>query len=246
MLLGDLLNKLDQDQEYLPLKSLILNTIELSNIKNEVMHINNFKGIPKHLQSLSIDTFINTLNSYFDLYPTSSLNDLLNYLSLADKQERGLSQDTGLINDEAVQLITIHSAKGLEWDIVCAVSNTLSQYFSDGRREVRKTKGGGLLDDYDNYLPPPEENWLKSASKVPEQLILDNKNKQTIDLANIKSLADYDNQIGDYEDNNSKNELEQRRKLAYVSFTRAKTHLLITASLYIREKTTPTLPTPFF
>ncbi|GIG58269.1 ATP-dependent DNA helicase [Longispora fulva] len=58
------------------------------------------------------------------------LGAFLSYLDAAAREERGLEQGPAQVADNAVQLVTVHSAKGLEWDVV-AVAGLNDGLFPD-------------------------------------------------------------------------------------------------------------------
>src|SRR5262249_2630091 len=47
-----------------------------------------------------------------------TLSALLAYLAAAEEEERGLEPGEVEVVDGAVQILTVHAAKGLEWDVV--------------------------------------------------------------------------------------------------------------------------------
>ncbi|MEV6526779.1 UvrD-helicase domain-containing protein [Longispora sp. NPDC051575] len=60
----------------------------------------------------------------------TGLGAFLSYLDAAAREERGLEQGPAQVADNAVQLVTVHSAKGLEWDVV-AVAGLNDGLFPD-------------------------------------------------------------------------------------------------------------------
>ncbi len=71
--------------------------------------------------------------------------DLLAFLDIAMQREEGLERGEIERRDDAVQLLTVHAAKGLEWDLV-AVPHLAGDVFPSART------GTWLTDD--SFLPP--------------------------------------------------------------------------------------------
>src|SRR4051794_16627191 len=65
---------------------------------------------------------------FTELAELPSLPAFLGYLHDADEHERGLEPGEVAVNPEAVQLLTGHSAKGLEWDVVAVPGLTVDQF----------------------------------------------------------------------------------------------------------------------
>ena len=65
---------------------------------------------------------------FTELAELPSLPAFLGYLRDAEERERGLEPGEVAVNPEAVQLLTGHSAKGLEWDVVAVPGMTKDQF----------------------------------------------------------------------------------------------------------------------
>ncbi|MGY1711138.1 UvrD-helicase domain-containing protein [Geodermatophilus sp. SYSU D00758] len=65
---------------------------------------------------------------FTELADLPSLPAFLGYLRDAEERERGLEPGEVAVNPEAVQLLTGHSAKGLEWDVVAVPGMTADQF----------------------------------------------------------------------------------------------------------------------
>src|SRR4051812_42205742 len=75
-----------------------------------------------------LDALHGVAAEFVELAELPSLPAFLGYLRDADERERGLEPGEVTVNREAVQLLTGHSAKGLEWDVVAVPGLTMNQF----------------------------------------------------------------------------------------------------------------------
>src|SRR5690606_1388316 len=70
----------------------------------------------------------------------------LAYLAAAEEEERGLTPGEVEVVEGAVQILTVHAAKGLEWDVVVVA---------------------GLCQDAFPAKPKASDHWLKGMGVLP-------------------------------------------------------------------------------
>lgn len=142
----------------------------------------------------------------------------LAWIEEADAQEGGLSAPPAPASDGAVQILTMHGAKGLEWDEVCLVgmnegtfpSLRLDQWFSDLGALPWPLRGDS------GYLPQLDTDGLEFFQ----------------DLDTQKATKTREEVVGAWQRFAEQNEdrlVAEERRLAYVALTRAKS-LLVLAS----------------
>ncbi|GAB3199545.1 ATP-dependent DNA helicase [Geodermatophilus arenarius] len=160
---------------------------------------------------------------FTELAELPSLPAFLGYLRDAEERERGLEPGEVAVDPESVQLLTVHSAKGLEWDVVAVPGMTADQFPS--RTDT-------------------SDSWVKDPGAIPVDL-------RTTDRAELPQLrlpvpgsgdqAAVRAALEDYvEEWKAFGEAEEIR-LGYVAVTRAK-HLLLCSGSWWREGVKPNGP----
>jgi ATP-dependent DNA helicase UvrD/PcrA len=98
-----------------------------------------------------LDALHGVAAEFTELAELPSLPAFLGYLRDAEERERGLEPGEVAVNPEAVQLLTGHSAKGLEWDVVAVPGLTVDQF--PARTDTR-------------------DSWIKDPGALPADLRL--------------------------------------------------------------------------
>ena len=172
--------------------------------------------------------FLNLVRD-FGRTPGATLSGFLNWLSAGEDEEASFADLDFEVDNAAVQIITMHAAKGLEWDWV-AVPNLNKKTFPSAKSNIWITQR--------NVLPYP----LRSdRDHLPElelktQTVLTAKGK----VSSKKGLLEsYQEEAGQYT-------LREESRLAYVAFTRAKSRLLLGHCWFERQTQAERLPSQFF
>ena len=90
-----------------------------------------------------LDALHGVAAEFTELAELPSLPAFLGYLRDAEERERGLEPGEVAVNPEAVQLLTGHSSKGLEWDVVAVPGMTKDQFPAEGRHQRLLDQGPG-------------------------------------------------------------------------------------------------------
>ncbi len=150
-----------------------------------------------------LGTFLDAVADYVDVDGDASLSGLLSYLKAEIEQGAGLEQAVPS-DREAVKLLTVHRAKGLEWPVVFLPTLMHGVFPSD-----RVT-----------------DNWVTNPAVLPAEL--------RGDADAIPQLADATNAaMGTYKAALRAQQLLAEDRLAYVAVTRAK-RLLVGSGHYWR------------
>ncbi len=160
---------------------------------------------------------------FTELAELPSLPAFLGYLRDAEERERGLEPGEVAVDPESIQLLTGHSAKGLEWDVVAVPGMTADQFPS--RTDT-------------------SDSWVKDPGAVPVDLRTTDREELpqlrlpvpgSGDQAAVRAaLEDY---VAEWKRFGEAEEI----RLGYVAVTRAK-HLLLCSGSWWREGVKPNGP----
>jgi DNA helicase-2/ATP-dependent DNA helicase PcrA len=146
----------------------------------------------------------------------ASLTSFLGFLSAGEQYERGLDADvpgTG----RAVQVLTMHGSKGLEWDVV-AVPNISRTAFPDAQ---------------------PGDRWITTPEILPTPLRGDAAELPVFEVAADRAAFDR------FASECREQAEQEERRLAYVAFTRARWTLVASGHWWGPTQKRPRGPSPF-
>ncbi|GLP76960.1 ATP-dependent DNA helicase [Mycobacterium antarcticum] len=164
----------------------------------------------------------------FAARPSASVAGLLAFLDAAMEVENGLAPAELTVSKERVQILTVHAAKGLEWQVV-AVPHLSGRVFpSTGSARTWLTDAGDL--------PPLLRGDRISVSEhgVP---VLD-----TSDVNDRKALGD---KIAAHRKTLDQRRTDEERRLLYVALTRAEDTLLLSGHHWGATESKPRGPSDF-
>jgi DNA helicase-2/ATP-dependent DNA helicase PcrA len=141
-----------------------------------------------------------------------TLSTFLRWLEIADKEEGGLKPATVSASAEAVQILTIHTSKGSEWNVVAIPGLNKGNFPSSGKAS---------------------DSWLKSSGSIPLQLRGDHLHFNDFEFPTEKvSFSEAKKALDRFDEGWKAKRREEELRLAYVAFTRAKNHLICTSTVY--------------
>ena len=140
-----------------------------------------------------------------------TVSAFLDWLDVAADAEGGLKAGAPEIRSDVVQILTIHMAKGAEWDLVAVPG------LAEG------TFPGNNTSDPDN--------WLKNEKHIPFALRGDAAELPVFSLHGISKNSEAAKAIKEFGSRCVENiKMREEMRLAYVAVTRAKSHLICTTS----------------
>lgn len=176
-----------------------------------------------------LDAFADVVASYAGR-TNATLAGLLSYLSAAEDIENGLAPGEVEVDPDRVQVLTVHSAKGLEWEVV-AVPHVSAGVFPS------KTSSA---------------TWLGSTSELPPSLRGDRATPgdgsdgiPVLDLSDVTDRKMLAAAIDGHKSALDDRKRDEDRRLFYVALTRTERVLLVAGHHWADTGTEPKGPSPF-
>ncbi|GAA4852394.1 UvrD-helicase domain-containing protein [Pseudonocardia benzenivorans] len=170
-----------------------------------------------------LDAFADVVAEFSAGAEVASLTALLDYLETAEQAEDGLAPGEIEVTPDRVQVLTVHAAKGLEWEIV-AVPHLVAQVFP-GR------KIGG--------------DWLTSPAELPVPLRGDAADLPPFDLPAGADRKECEAAVTAHQRALDDRRLVEERRLFYVALTRAERVLLLSGHRWGAVGDKPREPSEF-
>ena len=218
--------RLVREHTYLSLPELVAEAERLLRLDIEVSAR---PGLGAGRGRANLDAFRGVAADFAGDSPLPTLGAFLAWLEAAEREERGLDRPVAEPDPDAVQLITVHGAKGLEWDVVVVAG------LSDGVFPAIRTLGAG---------GPRDSGWLTGLGTLPYPLRGDAGDLPAFAYQGASSPKELDLRREQFVVDAGEHQLREERRLAYVAVTRARRHLLLTGS-YWRDATTAHRPAIF-
>jgi len=158
-----------------------------------------------------LDAFADVVTGYAASTAAATLTGMLGYLAAAEDAEDGLTPGEVAVDPDRVQVLTVHAAKGLEWQVV-AVPHLVNNVFP-----VRKNSS----------------SWLRNPTELPSHLRGDAADDESgvgvpvLDLSGCVSRKDLEDSFDAYEQAGEARRLQEERRLLYVALTRTEHTLLV-------------------
>ncbi|GGG12238.1 putative ATP-dependent DNA helicase [Rhodococcoides trifolii] len=158
-----------------------------------------------------LDAFADVVADYGD-QPTATLSGLLGFLAAADSVENGLAPGEVEVAAHRVQVLTVHAAKGLEWEVV-AVPHMSRGVFPSSTAPAY---------------------WLGSVAELPPSLrgdrardADDEDGVPVLDLSDAYNRKDVETALTAHKDALKRRKLAEDRRLFYVAVTRTERALYV-------------------
>jgi DNA helicase II / ATP-dependent DNA helicase PcrA len=197
---------------YLSLPELVVHAERLWGLDIEVAAR---PGIGPGRARAHLDAFREVAVQYAEATDAPTLGGFLAWLESADAHEHGLDMPVAEPDPDAVQLITVHAAKGLEWDVV-AVAGLV-----DGGLPATRTQGKD---------GPTDSAWLTGLGELPYPLRGDRADLPELVVAGAVDPKDLEERRQAFLRAAGDHQVAEERRLAYVALTRARSALLLTGA----------------
>jgi DNA helicase-2/ATP-dependent DNA helicase PcrA len=148
----------------------------------------------------NLDRFIDEAARFASERAAAGVSAFLGFLRAAEDEEYGLKPATLEVLPDRVQVLTVHGAKGLEWDVV-AVAGLIADGFPDAAKN---------------------HDWASTPALLPSPLRGDAGDLPVLEFAGCEHRGDAETQIAEHRARLKQRHLKEERRLAYVAFTRAR------------------------
>jgi len=152
----------------------------------------------------NLDRFLDVAADYSAAGDDPSPRSFLAYLDAAAEEERGLDRGDVEVEGDRVQILTVHGAKGLEWDAVFVVGMVEGRFPAGGDRD---------------------KAWLIDVGQLPFDLRGDSDALPHLRLDDLADGRDLRDRVRAYIDECGARQRTEERRLAYVAVTRAERFL---------------------
>ena len=196
---------------------------------------------PEHTPTTArahLDAFADVAAGFSSSADRPTLGGFLSWLDAAQEQERGLDKGYIEVSADAVQVLTVHAAKGLEWDVV-AVPGLV-----EGSFPARSSSAASFRDGRWGMSPPTDKGWIGGLSGVPYDLRGDRDGLPVLRWRAAPDLKALEDEVSAFISAGGEHGIDEERRLAYVAFTRARQELLLTAPVW-GDPTTPRVTSRF-
>lgn len=203
---------------HLPPVQLVEYCIEASGVRAETL-----ANPDKPIGDANLDALLDAVSQFSAAVPRGDIGAFLDWLRVAEREDEHAEIVEIAPEEGVVQILTMHAAKGLEWDAVALPG------LHDGH-----------FPNYDGTT-----KWTRNDA-LPYELRADRQSLPSIDFNELETLRDLTDQVkrmgaaerrdpGDRKHTfvfrNQQLRRDEARRLLYVAMTRARHDLLLTASL---------------
>lgn len=179
----------------------------------------------------AVDAFADATRSFAAGARHTTLGAFLAWIDAAREEENGLDAPVREPDPAAVQILTVHGAKGLEWDVVAVPGLNDGQFPKVG---VPSTSSPHYTDS----------GWLDGVGNVPFELRLDKEQLPQWAFRGARDHKELAASIADFRIASGTYRLDEERRLFYVALTRARSHVLLSGS-WFGTGVKPFAPSPY-
>ncbi|MGC0143528.1 UvrD-helicase domain-containing protein [Pseudactinotalea sp. Z1732] len=211
---------------HLDMAELVTTTEQILGLDIEV--IAHVPGSVAHARR-NLDAFTTAAASFTGGTEEPGLGAFLSYLDAVEEEERGLDLMVAEPDPTAIQIMTVHASKGLEWDTVVVAGLNTGDFPT-----LAPNKDG-------HYLNP---GWLTNVRALPYGLRGDHDWLPDLPIQGAGTIEEVRQARTQFCHEEGERLLDEERRLAYVAMTRAR-HVLILTSCFWGTRKRVSVPSPF-
>ena len=176
-----------------------------------------------------LDLFTSLAADFQNSLANPTLAGFLEMLEASEAQNENIALPTVVPNPHAVQVMTMHGSKGLEWDVVFVADLAEGHFPSHRGVSAAYDRKGGKLEIRDEVIK--QLGWWRSVQELPYPARTDcdylpgylpqSTNEETA----TEQEAIFGEEVGQHL-------LNEERRLAYVALTRARSRLVLTGACF--------------
>ncbi|UQS22714.1 DEAD/DEAH box helicase [Amycolatopsis thermalba] len=178
---------------------------------------------PGSARRAHLDAFADVVTDFAETSPTATLMSFVDYLATAAHAEDGLTPGEVEVVPDRVQVLTVHSAKGLEWEVV-AVPHLAREVFPNKRRS---------------------SSWLRTVTSLPAALRGDSADLPKLRVSDGMDRKEVIEAFEIHEQDFAEREADEERRLCYVALTRSERALVVSGHWWNETSTRPKGPSDF-
>ncbi len=204
-----------------------------------------------------LDAFAEVVSDYASDH-RASLPGLLTFLAAAEEVENGLEPGEIEVARDRVQVLTVHAAKGLEWEVV-AVPHVSRGVFPSGAAsgswlgalaELPTSLRGDRQRDMDgraaaSNVAGDADVTEDAGGRFAGRDMAAGDGVPVLDLSDLYDRSDLDRAIKQHKDALNRRRLDEERRLFYVALTRTERALFVSAHHWAETGSTPKGPSDF-
>lgn len=215
---------------FLPLADLVLEAEKALGLDIEVL------SRPEYTPAAArahLDAFGDVAAQFSQSADRATLGGFLDWIKAAIDEERGLDRGYADATPDAVQVMTIHAAKGLEWDVVAVPALVESTF------PAHNLHSPSFKDGQWRISAPKDKGWLAGLQDggLPYELRGDRDGLPEFGWRSAVGWDELALRLEQFAVSGGEHAVAEERRLAYVAATRARHALLLTASVWSRPKT---------
>jgi DNA helicase-2/ATP-dependent DNA helicase PcrA len=180
-----------------------------------------------------LDAFLDVAADFAAGAERATLGAFLTWLEAAEEHERGLETRAADSAVGPVAIMTIHAAKGLEWDLVAVPGMVEATFPSHGSTSSSVRDGRWTIGEQNG------KGWLGSVTTagIPHALRGDRAALPDLDWRALPDTAAAKTAWAEFTAAMGRHAMDEERRLAYVAVTRARHQLLLSSSVWGPQKT---------
>ncbi len=187
---------------------------------------------------LHLDAFADAAASFQGSADRPTLGGFLDWLDAAQSEEQGLDVPVAAVSRAAVQVLTVHAAKGLEWDLVAVPGLVEGTFPSTASALPSRRDGRWVVPD------ARDKGWCVGLGSLPYDLRGDADGLPVLDWRSATDTAQFLRSFHEFVDAGGERTIREERRLAYVALTRARHLCLLSCSVWT-DATTPRVTSRF-